>query len=49
MIIDFSEKKFKAEVINMVRPLGLSKTQIEQVVAQALLAVRRSSKSVNNA
>ncbi|MBP2635586.1 MAG: hypothetical protein H6Q72_1493 [Firmicutes bacterium] len=46
MIIEFSEKKFKAEVINMVRPLGLSKGQIEQVVAQALLAVRRSSKPV---
>lgn len=46
MIIDFSEQKFRNEIINMVRPLGLSKRQIEQVVAQALLAVRRSSKPV---
>lgn len=46
MIIDFNEKKFRSEVINMVSPLGLSKHQIEQIIAQALLAVRRSSKSV---
>ena len=46
MIIDFNEKKFRAEVINMVRPFGLSKSQIEQIIAQALLAIRRASKPV---
>ncbi|WP_371368874.1 hypothetical protein [Sporomusa rhizae] len=46
MIIDFNEQKFRSEVINMVRPLGLGKRQIEQVVTQALLAVRRASRPV---
>ncbi|WP_169716847.1 hypothetical protein [Sporomusa acidovorans] len=46
MIIDFDERKFKSEIIDMVRPLGLNKRQIEQVVSQALLAVRRSSSPV---
>ncbi len=46
MIIDFDEQKFRAEVINMVRPLGLSKPQMKQVVSQALLAVRRASKPI---
>ncbi|WP_169718047.1 hypothetical protein SPSIL_056060 [Sporomusa silvacetica DSM 10669] len=46
MIIDFDERKFRAEVLNMVRPLGLDKSLIGQVVSQALLAVRRASKPV---
>lgn len=46
MIIDFSEQKFRNEVKNMVRPLGLNRNQVEQVISQALLAVRRSSKPV---
>lgn len=46
MIIDFDEQKFRNEIIHMVRPLGLNRRQIEEVVSQALKAVRRASKPV---
>ncbi|MDF2570969.1 MAG: hypothetical protein K0R55_2573 [Sporomusa sp.] len=46
MVIDFDEQKFRDEVKKMVRPLGLNKRQFEQVVAQALLAIRRASRPV---
>lgn len=43
LIIDFDEQRFRTEIINMVRPFGLSKREIKQVVEYALQAVRRSS------
>jgi hypothetical protein len=46
LIIDFDEQKFRNEVKNMVRPLGLNKRQIEEIVTQALIAIRKSSKPV---
>ena len=46
MVIDFDEQKFRNEVKNMVRPLGLSKRQVEEIINQALMAIRRSSKPV---
>ncbi|WP_156319059.1 hypothetical protein [Propionispora sp. 2/2-37] len=46
MIIDFNEQKFRSEVKSMVRPFGLNKRQVEQVISQALLAVRRASRPV---
>ncbi len=46
MLIEFDEQKFRIEVKNMVRPFGLSKRHIEQVVTHALMAVRRASRPV---
>ncbi|HWR45067.1 hypothetical protein [Sporomusa sp.] len=46
MIIDFDEQKFRDEVKNMVRPLGLSKRQVAEIVSQALSAIRRASRPV---
>lgn len=46
MVIDFDELKFRSEIKNMVRPFGLSKSQTEQIISHALLAVRRSSRPV---
>ncbi|WP_170233230.1 hypothetical protein [Sporomusa termitida] len=44
MIIDFDEQKFRSEVKNMVRPLGLNKRQVEEIINQALIAIRKASK-----
>lgn len=46
MVIDFNEQKFRNEVKAMVRPFGLNKHQVEEVVRHALAAVRRASKPV---
>ena len=46
MIIDFNEQKFISEVKNMVRPFGLSKSQVKEVIYHALEAVRRASTPV---
>lgn len=46
MIIDFNEQRFINEVKDMVRPLGLSKSQVEEIVSHALTAVRRASRPV---
>ncbi len=46
MIIDFDEQKFRNEVKNMVRPLGLNKRQVEEIINQALTAIRKASRPV---
>ncbi|XER15419.1 hypothetical protein SATMO3_57130 [Sporomusa aerivorans] len=43
MVIDFDEKKFQREILNLLYPFGLSKPKADQVVSYALLAVRNSS------
>ncbi len=43
MIIEFNEQRFISEVKKMVQPLGLSKSQVKEVVAHALDAVRKAS------
>jgi hypothetical protein len=46
LIIDFDERLFRIEVKRMVRPLGLNKRQVEEIVTQALIAIRNSSTPV---
>ena len=46
MIIDFNEQRFISIVKEMVRPFGLSKDQVDEVVSHALTAVRKASKPV---
>lgn len=46
MIIDFNEQKFKNVVKDLLRPFDLSNSDIEEVISQALAAVRKASKPV---
>ncbi len=46
MVIDFDERMFRIEVKRIVRPLGLNKRQVEQIVDQALTAIRNASTPV---
>jgi hypothetical protein len=48
LIIEFNEQRFISEVKKMVRPLGLSKSQIEDVISHALDAVHRASTPVRD-
>ncbi|MEN6411979.1 MAG: hypothetical protein ABFC84_04315 [Veillonellales bacterium] len=46
MIINFDEQKFISEVKNMLKPLGLSKSQVKEVINHALDAVHKASTPV---
>lgn len=46
MIIHFDEQKFREEVKNIVRPLGVSKREFEKIMTLALTAIRKASKPV---
>lgn len=48
MIIKFNEQRFISEIKKMVQPLGLSKSQVDEVVSHALEAVRKASTPVRD-
>jgi hypothetical protein len=48
LIIKFNEQRFISEIKKMVQPLGLSKSQVDEVVSHALEAVRKASTPVRD-
>lgn len=48
MVINFDEQRFISEVKNMLRPLGLSKSELKEVISHALDAVHKASTPVRD-